>query len=217
MVKSILTLSVLSLALVGCGGGGSNSSENNKPEEITPAAGAIDKFIGTWVRGCTADDEDIRQSSDDLTTNTTLQLAFTKLSATTANTELTITAYANSDKNCTGESIGSVVMTGLNTGAESYGKNGMTTSLGSNVLTFVDTVTLASGQKVDRITLKTARLASIQGIVGAGALKVDTTTLGNEDLKGLALIQGTNSLVLDLDDSYPSALTADFFTTYNKK
>lgn len=217
MIKSVLTLSLLGLALTGCGGSSVSSSEGNPQENTTPATGSIDKFIGTWERGCTTDDEDIRQSSDGATTNTRIKLLFTKLTATTANTQITITAYANSDKTCQGESIGSVVMTGLNTGAESYGKAGVTTSLGQNVFTFVDTVTLASGQKVDRITFQTARLASIQGNVGAGAINVNTTTFGNESLKGLALIQGTNSLVLDLDDSFPSALTTDVFTTYMKK
>lgn len=217
MIKNILTLSLLGLALTGCGGSGGSSSESNSEENTSPTTGAIDKFIGTWERGCTTDDEDIRQSSDGLTTNTIMKFAFSKLTDTTANTQITITAYANSDKTCKGESIGSVVMTGMNTSAETYGKTGITTSLGQNVFTFVDTITLASGQKVDRITFKTARLASIQGNVGAGAIKVNTNTLGNENLRGLALIQGTNSLVLDLDDSYPSALTTDVFTTYIKK
>jgi hypothetical protein len=211
-MKQLLILSVISLALVGCGGGGSDTGSQ------VGSSAAIDKYIGTWQRGCTTDDDDIRQSSDGAATHTTLKLDFTKLNSTSANTQLTFTVYANKDRTCQGPAIGSVVMTGLNTSDELYGKDGnISTSLGQNVLTFVETVTLASGEKVDRLTLKTAKFAGLQGTVKAGAIQVDTRGLGEDNLRGLALVKADATLVLDLDDDYPSELTADQFTTFSKK
>lgn len=210
-MKQLLIWSAISLALVGCGGGGDAGSQ-------VGSSASIDKYIGTWQRGCTTDDDDIRQSSDGAATHTTLKLDFTKLNSTSANTQLTFTVYANKDRTCQGPAIGSVVMTGLNTSAELYGKDGnISTSLGQNVLTFVETVTLASGEKVDRLTLKTAKFAGFQGNVTAGAIQVDTRGLGEDNLRGLALVKADATLVLDLDDDYPSELTSNQFTTFSKK
>lgn len=209
-MRILSLLSSVSLALIACGGGSGSVDQ-------TSQASAIDKYVGVWKSNCLGDQSDVREVSGNGPTNARQTLEFTKLNATKLNTKVTLSYFATDDKDCSKASIGSVTLTGDNTGSESFGASGITSSLGQNIFDYTGGVTLAAGQKVDRFIVTTASLSTTNSTVTAGKINVDTKEFVGVSSQSITYFKNTNQFVIASDNSYPSVIDDASDLLYTKQ
>ena len=212
MKKLSFSAVLCALALSACGGGSGGAASST----LDP----IDKYLGTWKGACDTVDF-VLQSSDDKPTSLTYNLKFTKLSATTANIELTVSVYGNADTTCQGAPIGRIVQTGLSDNTELSNASGITSSYGPNTWTYEDNVTLSGGQQVDQMTLISSKLSNASSsTLTAGPIKVDLSYFPAETTKNIAHFIDANTVILNsstVADGYPTELVQNKYLTYIKQ
>ena len=199
MKKVFCILPAISLALVACGGGSSDTGGG------AGSSAAIDKFIGTWKDSCSPEAL-VLQASDGAETNSTRTFVLTKLSDTSANMKSIITVYAHNDTSCSGTALATIVQTGENTGSESSNASGITSSYGQNLFTHDGETTLGSGQKVEKFTFKFSKLSAISGMLTLGQIKLDSRDFAADTGKGIAYFKSATQFVWNGDDNYPTEL-----------
>ena len=196
-------------ALSACGGGGGGSAT-----DAGVTAGAIDKYVGTWVTGCSQFGSSITDATTNNPAYTSGELQITRQTATTASYKSTILVYPSTDTTCSTASIGSIVVTGENTGSFSAGSSGITSSHGANTLSVDGEATLADGKKVDKMTTKEAALApNAPGTytVGTGnRFKVVTQSFTGGETKAIVWAETATRIKMEATEtSYPTAFTSD--------
>jgi hypothetical protein len=179
-------------ALVACGGGGGDSDSD------TPAAGAIDKYVGTLVTACFQSQGITDSTTGAVLNNRSVLRILSKTSPTRAPAEVKLESYAAAD--CSGTPKNTVTVNGAGTFLQIDG----TATIGSDT---VDKISLSRGPFFPGLSGATI---TVGGVSYDGAIYGAQTTDVFKDIflfRGADLYAGDVNQPLDAQ-GYPTVLGA---------
>jgi hypothetical protein len=213
MKTRLLTLACTGL-LVACGGGGSTDS--------SVTADPIDRYIGTWNRKCdtwsSGDVSDLNGKG----VNVVEVLKFEKASATQANYVYTLKVFANTDVQCTGQPIATVIKSGQNNASLNISNSTatMTTGFGANQLTYLGTQALST-ETVDKVQITEAKLTELKGniTVGTAIIKTDSDLFAPVSTQALTKFKSASQILFNAiqNGETPSAMQEDEYWVITKQ
>jgi hypothetical protein len=213
MKNRLLTL-VCSGLLAACGGGGSTDS--------SVTADPIDRYIGTWNKKCDT------WSSDDVSdlsgkgVSVVEVLKFEKASASKANYVYTLKVFANTDVQCTGEPIATVIKSGQNNASLNISNSTatMTTGFGANQLTYLGAQALGT-ETVDKVQVTEAKLTDIKGniTVGTAIIKTGSDLFAPVSTEALIKFKSASQILINAikNGEIPSAMQEDEYLVLTKQ
>jgi hypothetical protein len=213
MKTRLLALACTGL-LVACGGGGSTDS--------SVTADPIDRYIGTWNRKCdtwsSGDVSDLNGKG----VNVVEVLKFEKASATQANYVYTLKVFANTDVQCTGQPIATVIKSGQNNASLNISNSTatMTTGFGANQLTYLGTQALST-ETVDKVQITEAKLTELKGniTVGTAIIKTDSDLFAPVSTQALTKFKSASQILFNAiqNGETPSAMQEDEYWVITKQ
>ncbi len=213
MKTRLLTLACTGL-LAACGGGGSTDS----PATADP----IDRYIGTWNRKCdTWSPEDVSDLNGKGVSVVEV-LKFEKASATQANYVYTLKVFANTDLQCTGQPIATVIKSGQNNASLNISNSTgtMTTGFGANQLTYLGTQALST-ETVDKVQVTEAKLTDFNGnvTVGSAIIKTSSDLFAPVSTETLAKFKSASQILFNAiqNGEIPSAMQEDEYLVITKQ
>lgn len=213
MQNRLLTM-VCSGLLAACGGGGSTDS--------SVTADPIDRYIGTWNRKCDT------WSSDDVSdlsgkgVSVMEVLKFEKASASKANYVYTLKVFANTDVQCTGEPIATVIKSGQNNASLNISNSTatMTTGFGANQLTYLGAQALGT-ETVDKVQVTEAKLTDIKDniTVGTAIIKTGSDLFAPVSTEALFKFKSASQILINAikNGEIPSAMQEDEYLVLTKQ
>lgn len=205
---------VCSGLLAACGGGGSTDS--------SVTADPIDRYIGTWNRKCDT------WSSDDVSdlsgkgVSVMEVLKFEKASASKANYVYTLKVFANTDVQCTGEPIATVIKSGQNNASLNISNSTatMTTGFGANQLTYLGAQALGT-ETVDKVQVTEAKLTDIKDniTVGTAIIKTGSDLFAPVSTEALFKFKSASQILINAikNGEIPSAMQEDEYLVLTKQ
>ena len=214
LMKTRLLTLVCTGLLVACGGGGSTDS--------SVTADPIDRYIGTWNRKCdtwsSGDVSDLNGKG----VNVVEVLKFEKASATQANYVYTLKVFANTDVQCTGQPIATVIKSGQNNASLNISNSTatMTTGFGANQLTYLGTQALST-ETVDKVQITEAKLTELKGniTVGTAIIKTDSDLFAPVSTQALTKFKSASQILFNAiqNGETPSAMQEDEYWVITKQ
>jgi len=213
MKTRLLTLACTGL-LAACGGGGSaDSAATSDP---------IDRYIGTWNRKCDTWSPDDVSDLAGKGVSVVEVLKFEKASATQANYVYTLKVFANTDVQCAGQPIATIIKSGQNNASLNISNSTatMTTGFGANQLTYLGTQALST-ETVDKVQVTEAKLTDFKGniTVGSAIIKTDSDLFAPVSTEALAKFKSASQILFNTiqNGAIPSAMREDEYLVMTKQ
>lgn len=211
-MKTRLLILVCAGLLTACGG-------SANPSDITDP---IDRYIGTWNKKCDTWSSDDVSDLNGKGVSVIEVLKFEKASATQANYVHTLKVFANTDPQCTGQPIATVIKSGQNNASLniSNGTATMTTGFGANQLTYLGTQALST-ETVDKVQITEAKLTDINSniVVGTAIIKTGSNLFASVNAEALAKFKSASQILFNTIQSgnIPSTMQENEYLVMTKQ
>lgn len=213
MKTRLLTLACTGL-LAACGGGGSaDSAATSDP---------IDRYIGTWNRKCDTWSPDDVSDLSGKGVSVVEVLKFEKASATQANYVYTLKVFANTDVQCAGQPIATIIKSGQNNASLNISNSTatMTTGFGANQLTYLSAQALST-ETVDKVQVTEAKLTDLKGniTVGGAIVKTGSSLFQQQTAEALAKFKSPAQILFNAIENgvIPSVMQEDEYSVLTKQ
>jgi len=213
MKTRLLALACTGL-LAACGGGSStDSSATTDP---------IDRYIGTWNKKCDTWSSDDVSDLNGKGVSVVEVVKFEKASASKANYVYTLKVFANTDVQCTGQPIATVIKSGQNNASLNISNSTatMTTGFGANQLTYLGTQALST-ETVDKVQITEAKLTELKGniTVGTAIIKTDSDLFAPVSTQALTKFKSASQILFNAiqNGETPSAMQEDEYWVITKQ
>jgi hypothetical protein len=214
MKTRLLALACTGL-LAACGGGGSSTDSSTTTDPI-------DRYIGTWNKKCDTWSSDDVSDLNGKGVSVVEVVKFEKASASKANYVYTLKVFANTDIQCAGQPIATVIKSGQNTASLNISNSTatMTTGFGANQLTYLGTQALST-ETVDKVQVTEAKLTDFKGNITVGSAIINTNSelFAPVSVEALAKFKSASQLLLNTlqNGAIPSAMQEDEYLMITKQ
>ncbi len=214
-MRNRLFVLICAALLSACGGGGSSS-------DTASSSDPIDRYIGIWNRKCDTWSPDDVSDLNGKGVSVVEVLKFEKASATQANYVYTLKVFANTDVQCTGQPIATVIKSGQNNASLNISNSTatMTTGFGANQLTYLGTQALST-ETVDKVQVSEAKLTDVKGniTVGTAIIKTGSDLFAPVSTQALTKFKSASQILFNAiqNGDIPSAMREDEYLLMTKQ